>query len=68
MMLEGMGCVIISELLLRQRPDRSDEVLYFIPNTATGFRQAKIIYKKDASLSKSAREFIAIAKEICLQK
>ena len=68
MMLEGMGCVIISELLLRQRPDRSGEVLYFLPDTAASARQAKVIYKKDASLSKSAREFIAIAKEMCQQK
>lgn len=67
MMLEGMGSVIISEFLLRQRPDRSDEVLYFLPDAAVGFRQAKIVYKKNAALSKSAQEFIAIAKEICRQ-
>ena len=68
MMLEGMGCVIISEHLLRQRPDRSDEVLYFLPDVAEVSRQAKIIYKKGTPLSKSAQEFISIAKEMCLKK
>lgn len=65
MMLEGMGSVITTELLVRNRPDRSDEVLYFIPNAAVSSRVVKIVYKKSTSLSRSAEEFISIAKEMC---
>ena len=64
MMLEGMGCVIVSELLLKQRPDRCDEVLYFLPDVAPGSRQAKVIYKKSTPLSGSAKEFIKIAQQM----
>lgn len=63
MMLEGIGAIITTDFLIAARPERSDEVLYFITHQKN-MRRAMIIYKKDKSLSKRAQEFISIAREI----
>lgn len=61
MMLYGNGAVVTSKFLISQRPEKSDEVLYF----PTGVhRQAMVVYKKNRRLSASAKEFIGITKEI----
>lgn len=67
MMLEGMGAAIVSELMLVARPDRSDEVFYFLLDTPKSVREAKIIYKKNTPLSKSTEVFIEIARRICAE-
>ena len=61
MMLNGNGAVVTSEFLVSQRPDRSDELLYFPTNVR---RQAKLVYKKDKPLPECVRDFIEITKEL----
>ncbi len=62
MMLYGKEAVVTSEFLVAHKPEKSDEVMYFSTNTS---RPAMIIYRKNAPLSESAKEFISITTKIC---
>ena len=67
MMLSGIGAVMVSDLLIKNSPDNSSELLYFLPKSPHVHRTLYLIKKKAASLSPAAEEFISVALETCGQ-
>lgn len=59
MMLEGMGAIVTTDLLIKTKGKENDEVYYF-PIDSTYKHQAMVIYSKERPLSESAKEFISI--------
>lgn len=68
MMLNGMGAIITSDLIVWSRRGIKDDAVFFVVDFGVPARSAKLIYKKDRHLSRSAEEFIRIAEKICKNK
>ena len=65
LMLAGIGAVMVSDLLIANSPEGSDDLLYFLPKSPHSRRTLYMIKKKDVPLSPVAEEFVSIALDIC---
>ena len=63
LMLSGMGAVITTDFTASCFDDK-DDVVFFLIDVENMYRNACIIYKKDATLSHVAEEFIDIVKKL----
>ena len=64
-MLEGLGADIASDVIIGANKNRSADVIFVPINMTKAWRSSYIIYKKGSSLSKEAKEFVAVLKEMC---
>lgn len=60
LMLYGCGAVVTSKILIARRPEKSDELLYFLTDVN---KQMMAVYRKNEPLAAHLREFIDITKE-----
>jgi len=65
MMLAGIGAVMVSDLFIANFPQRSDDLLYFIPKSQHAKRNLYIIKKKGMPHNAIVESFIAIASSLC---
>ena len=68
MMLEGLGAVIATDIMIAAKMKKNENVIFIPINTETNTRKSYIIYKKKVPLSDVARKFITIAQQICSDK
>ena len=65
LMLAGIGAVMVSDLLIANSPEGSENLLYFLTKSPHSHRTLYIIKKKAVPLSPIAEEFVSIALDIC---
>lgn len=68
LMLQGLGVDISSDLIIAEKKEKSQNVLFIPIELPYGKRVASFIYKKGAELSENAVEFIKIVKSFCKDK
>ena len=64
-MREGLGALMTTTLIVRTHPIDRDKLAFFIPKGDQGKRPIYIARPSDAPLTYAAKNFIALAKEMC---
>ncbi len=68
MMLYGNGAIITADSIIATRPEKGDEIYYFLINSPGSIRHAKIVYKKDTPPSDCVKNFISVMLEMTQSK
>ena len=65
LMLSGVGAVMVSDFLIRQRPECGEDLLYFALKSPLAHRILYLIKKRDTPLRAPSEKVVSIAKELC---
>jgi len=68
LMRAGVGAVMVSDYLVKNSSEDSENLLYIVPKSPHSHRTLYIVKKKDAPLSPIAEEFVSEALALCNAK
>lgn len=68
LMRAGVGAVMVSDFLVKNSPEDSENFLYIVPKSPHSRRTLYIVKKKDSPLSPIAEEFVSEALALCHAK
>ena len=65
LMRAGVGAAFLSDYLIKNAPEKAEELYYIVPNCQQSYRTLYIIKRKNVPLSPIAESFVAEALALC---